>query len=123
MRRFVLLTLCLALALWCIGDPFSGPAGARAAEPEDQDQQIKVITGKVYAIDKALDLVMIDVGEEDGVQTLQDFVVWRGPLVIGHITITSVSPTASAGLIDKDRTFRRMKVGDMASVRVDQKKP
>ena len=103
--RWIIAGLCLAVA-----------TASMAGEPAKPETT--AICGKVYAVDEPLGLVMIDVGSDRGVVALQVFSLLRNGGLVGYVKIATVLPTASGALIDKKRTFRRIKVGDEAIAEV-----
>jgi len=143
-HKMLFVALCLVCAGLCMGgepaepaEPNKGkpkeeapkpdaPESAKPDQPERPEKAKKaepgVIWGTVYAIDKKLSLVMIDVGSQQGVKPLQSFLICRDDGLVGYITITTVQPTASAGLIDKGRTFGAIQVGDEAMARIEKPK-
>lgn len=132
-HKMLFAVLFLACAGLCMGgepaEPDKGKPEQEAPKPDQPQRPEKakkpepgVIWGTVYAIDKKLSLVMIDVGSQQGVKPLQSFLICRDDGLVGYITITTVQPTASAGLIDKGRTFKAIQVGDEAMTRIEKPK-
>ena len=119
-RRLFLILVCVAGAQVCLAGENADPANGD--KPEKRDESLKpvpgAIHGKVYHIDEKLKLVMIDVGSDDGVKPLMKFLVARRSkgesALIGYIVITTVHPTASAGIMQKRITARKFQVGDIA---------
>ena len=106
MRRWMLIAVCAL----CVGG-----ALAVAADPKQpEEEKEKVIAAKVYAIDEKLDIVMIDAGSDQGVEPLMYFMIARPDGVVGYIQISTVTETAAGGLIDRDRTWKVIAVGDKA---------
>jgi hypothetical protein len=107
-RTLISLALCVLCAQICLG--------AEAKQPdESQDEGQQAVAGSIYAIDTKLDLLMLEVGSDDGVKVLQQFLIYRPDGLVCHVTITSVIPTASAGLIDRTLpVVRTAKLGDTA---------
>ena len=114
-RAAIVIAMHVAFTGWALAG--EAPQGSQPKKPAAPEPDI--IFGKVYAVDAKLRLVMIDVGSADGVEPLQRFIIHRDEVFVGYVTISTVLPTASAGLIDKLHTIRSVKVGDFAAAHVE----
>jgi len=112
MKRSVMWVL---MCLMCI-------SFAVAAEPQNDDEpEMIVLMGEVYKINTDLNLVMIDIGREDGVEPLQEFTLVRGKNIVGYMTISTVADKVAAGLIDTSRTWEAVRIGDIGLTRTVRK--
>lgn len=74
--------------------------------------KVLAVSGKVSAVRADWRLVMINVGQKDGVRKGMAFVVSRGPQYIGKIMVDEIYPDMAAGTILGDQTPITPEVGD-----------
>lgn len=72
------------------------------------------VYGKVEQVDPKVGLIIISVGEDDGVKTGMEFTVYRGAGYVGRIIVTEVDKELSIARVDKS-VSNEVKVGDNVS--------
>jgi len=75
----------------------------------------KPIHGKVLAVNPDVNLVVLSVGERDGVKTGYQFVVYRGDSYVGKVQVEKVMPDMASARILKDITKADIIGGDNVS--------
>ena len=71
--------------------------------------------GKVERVDPKAGLIVISVGEDDGVKTGMEFTVYRGAGYVGKVIVTTVDKELSIARVDKSVSREEVKVGDNVS--------
>lgn len=102
----------------------AGAEAAPAAEPRllptgrnDGVTPKELIRGKVTGVDKMLGLVVINVGEKQGVKPRYGFTVCRGEKFVGRIVVEEVLPDAS--IARYGRTMKiNVEVGDEVTTKL-----
>ena len=72
------------------------------------------IYGKVQRVDPKFGIVVISVGEDDGVEAGMEFTVYRGEGYVGRVVVTEVDKELSVARVDKS-VSEQVKVGDNVS--------
>lgn len=78
----------------------------------------KVIRGKVTGVDKALGLVILNIGQRHDVVKGYSFIVFRGDKYIGKVIVDEVFPDMSATHYDKPSMKEDVEVGDDVTTRL-----
>jgi hypothetical protein len=82
------------------------------------DDKVPKIVGRVAGVSNKVNLVVISVGEEDGVRVGFEFTVYRGNEYVGKLIAEKVYPRQSACRVLKDMTKKKIKEGDRVSTHV-----
>ena len=104
------------------GEAAAGPAEGVAPKllPTGRDDGIKaenLIRGKVTAVDRMLGIVVINVGERNGVKSRYGFTVYRGEKFVGKIVVEEVFPDMSSARYG--RTMKtHVNVGDEVTTKL-----
>lgn len=80
-------------------------------------QPAQPIHGKVLAVRREVNLVMLSVGREDGVKKGYRFTIYRDQKYIGKVEIEKVFTDMSSARILRDWTKEKIREGDDAAVR------
>ncbi len=81
-------------------------------------QPKKVIRGKVTGVDKALGLVIINIGQRHEVLKGYSFIVFRGDEYIGKVIVDEVFPDMAASHYDRPSMKKDVEVGDDVTTRL-----
>jgi septal ring factor EnvC (AmiA/AmiB activator) len=73
------------------------------------------VYGKVREVDPKVGLVVISVGEDDGVKAGMEFTVYRGSGYVTKVIVTTVDKELSVARVDKSVSKDEVKVGDNVS--------
>jgi septal ring factor EnvC (AmiA/AmiB activator) len=88
----------------------------RAAYPEPGHKPTPApLYGKVREVNPKAGLVVISVGEDDGVKAGMQFTVYRGSGYVGTVIVTNVDKELSVARVDKGVSKDEVKVGDNVS--------
>ena len=87
-------------------------------KPGHTIQPKKVIRGKVTGVDKALGLVILNIGQRHEVAKGYSFIVFRGDEYVGKIIVDEVFPDMSATHYDKPSMKMDVEVGDDVTTRL-----
>jgi Na+-transporting NADH:ubiquinone oxidoreductase subunit NqrC len=88
------------------------PDEVAKARSADTIQAPKTIRGKVAAVDAKLGLVVINVGQRQGVQKDYAFIVFRGSQYVGKIIVDEVFPDVAACRYSRPDMKDDVQVGD-----------
>jgi vacuolar-type H+-ATPase subunit I/STV1 len=78
----------------------------------------KAMNGIISAVSKDVQIVMISIGMDEGVQKGDQFTVYRGSQFIGKVIVEEPYKDMSAARIVKDMTVRAIQKGDMVTTRI-----
>jgi hypothetical protein len=92
-------------------------------EPGREDGPTRVndgpkINGAVLGVGSKSGLVMLNVGEEDGVKVGLEFTVYRGNTTVGKVVVMKVNANRSTARILPDLTKEKVQPGDKVSTHV-----
>ncbi|MHC4780126.1 MAG: hypothetical protein ACYTFG_16265 [Planctomycetota bacterium] len=76
------------------------------------------IDGAVIGVSARVNLVVINVGEEDGVRTGFEFTIYRGTSYVGKLVVEKVYPRQAACRVIMDMTKDKVQQGDKVSTHV-----
>lgn len=92
----------------------AGPSAVGRARGYQPDRRIR---GRVTGVDPKLGLVVLDVGEADGVRERYAFTVYRGESYVGRVVVSQVFPDYCAARYSRDMRAD-VAVGDEAATRL-----
>lgn len=81
-------------------------------------QRTKPMNGQVVAVSKEVNIVMLSVGEDEGVAKGDKFTVYRGGQFIGQVVVEELYKDMSAARIIKDMTTKEIQKGDSVTTRL-----
>jgi predicted RNase H-like nuclease (RuvC/YqgF family) len=81
-------------------------------------QRTKPMNGQIVAVSREVDLVMLSVGEDEGVAKGDKFTVYRGSQFIGQVVVEEPYKDMSAARIIKDMTKKEIQKGDSVTTRI-----
>lgn len=81
-------------------------------------QRTKPMNGQVVAVSKEVNIVMLSVGEDEGVAKGDKFTVYRGSQFIGQVVVEEPYKDMSAARIIKDMTTKEIQKGDSVTTRI-----
>jgi len=81
-------------------------------------KNVPQINGNVVGVSNRVNLVVISVGEEDGVRVGFEFTIYRGSSYVGKLVVEKVFPRQAAARIILDKTKDRVQAGDKVSTHV-----
>jgi hypothetical protein len=81
-------------------------------------QRTKPMNGQIVAVSREVDLVMLSVGEDEGVAKGDKFTVYRGSQFIGQVVVEEPYKDMSAARIIKDMTTKEIQKGDSVTTRI-----
>jgi septal ring factor EnvC (AmiA/AmiB activator) len=84
----------------------------RGAYPEPGGKAAAPVYGKVQQVDPKAGLIVISVGQDDGVKAGMEFTVYRGSGYVGRVIVTTVDKELSIARVDKSVSREEVKVGD-----------
>jgi hypothetical protein len=76
------------------------------------------IDGQVVGVSQKMNLIVINVGEDDGVRVGFEFTVYRGKNYVGKAIVEKVFPRQSACRVLLDKTKGKIQAGDKVSTQV-----
>ncbi|GEM_PF-2792563 len=77
------------------------------------------INGAIVGVSDKVNLVVINVGEEDGVRVGFAFTIYRGNSYVGKMVVEKVYPRQAAGRVMLEMTKSNVRQGDRVKTRVD----
>ena len=84
----------------------------RRVYPEPGGKAAVPVYGKVQQVDPGAGLIVISVGEDDGVKTGMEFTVYRASGYVAKVIVTTVDKELSIARVDKSVSREEVKVGD-----------
>jgi hypothetical protein len=75
-------------------------------------EPISIIMGFVTGVSTRVNLIVINVGDKQGVHVAYKFTIFRGSSYIGRLIVEKVYPQQSAGRVLLDETIEKAKEGD-----------
>jgi hypothetical protein len=81
--------------------------------------EIPAIAGKVVGVSNRHNLVVINVGEDDGVQIGFQFTVYRRTEYVAKLVVEKVYPNQAAGRIVESSVRDKVLVGDKVATKID----
>jgi hypothetical protein len=88
------------------------------APPPQETLAIPKIDGRVVGVSQKINLLVISVGEEDGVKVGFEFTIYRGTTYVGKMVVERVYPRQSAGRVIPEKTKDRVQPGDCVTTQV-----
>ena len=76
------------------------------------------IDGRVVGVSNKINLVVISVGEEDGVKVGFEFTIYRGNTYVGKMVVEKVYPRQAAGHVVLEKTKDKVQPGDSVTTQV-----
>ncbi len=80
----------------------------------------KALDGFVTAVSKELPIIMLSLGQDDGVAIGYRFTVYRGNTYVGRAVVEQVYKDAAAARIDSSMTTGDIRKGDKVSTRINR---